>query len=313
MKTTTHTTLFLAALSLTSFGCVGPGFDDDPDLEAGMSGITRADRTEQSPWVVAIRSGTKSCTGSVLSSHWILTAAHCVNVAQSSEVDVMMNGNYHVYQGAATYYPHPSWDTTIVGGVVIDADSDDDIGLIHLDEADGVPLSRTGQAKLFADAREPYHGTWANRYFHIIGWGPGTDRGGSSDCDDASPRRDKRIGVGFQVNVSGDTHQTHAPYGSTHPCKGDSGSPWLFSRGPAGAKEDMVFGVMSSLRLDTIVTSPKMWAALVPPRKEWFESRSAGTAHPLTCRARFLGDWRYLRCDEPALPLEADPPIAVIE
>jgi hypothetical protein len=305
------TTLLVSILSLSSIGCVGPGFDYDPDVEAAESGITRAEKTTQSPWVVGIRSGTKNCTGSVLSAHWILTAAHCVDVAQSSDLDVIMplgNGTFHLYQGEASFYPHPDWNTTSVAGQLVDADSDDDIGLIHLD-AGAINLTRTGQARLFADSREPYHGGEGGRAFHIIGFGPGTDLNGSNDCDEASPRRDKRVGIGFTVNVSDDGYQAHAPYGSTHPCKGDSGAPWIFARGPVGGREDMVFGVMSSLRLDTWITSPKMWAALVPPRKAWFEQKSATTAHPLTCSARLLGGWRYLQCDEPAPPRQPLEPL----
>lgn len=84
------------------------------------------------------------------------------------------------------------------------------------------------QALLFADEKEPYHGS-GSRWFHTIGYGAGTDPGGSSDCADGTTYG-KRLGVNFYVDVSDDSNQAYAPYGATHPCPGDSGSPWLFAR-----------------------------------------------------------------------------------
>jgi hypothetical protein len=308
MTTTARTArILVAACSLGAFGCIAePTPEDDDDLEVAVeeSALTRAEITDRDPWVVRLDAGSKGCTGVVLSSHWILTAAHCANVAQSTELRVsqgllpstpggpaVMRG---LYSGPARYFPHPAWDTTAVGGLYLDTDADDDIGLIHIDRAVGLDLARTGQANLFADSREPYHGS-GDRSFHILGYGKGTNPGGSSDCDDGTTRG-KRIGFGFKINVSSDGYQSHAPYGSTHPCPGDSGGPWMFSRGGL----DMVFGIMSSMRQDTWVTSPKMWSALVPPRKTWIETRTASVAHPLTCTARLAAGWRYLRCNEPS-------------
>jgi len=307
MHTTTGT--LIAALSLGAAGCLAqPGFDDD-QVAASESALTRSDLTDQVPWAVHIQTS-KGCSASVLSSHWILTAAHCVNVAQSTAIDVSVSGLpatpgapppvRHLYGGAARYFPHPSWDPNI-----IDTDSGDDIGLVHLEGA-GISIPLTGQAALFADNREPWAGTWPNRYFHIVGYGRGTDANGSSDCDDGVSRG-KRIGYGFQVDDDHATKSLTAPYGATHPCPGDSGAPWLFARGPSTPKQDMVFGVMSSLRTALPLVRDPMWAAMVKPKVPWIESTSHATAHPLSCLNHLIGDWVYKRCDEPAVSIDPGP------
>jgi len=315
----TRTSLLLAALALGA-GCLGqPGFD--PDAQDDSEALTRSPLTDQVPWAVAVSSGTTSCSATVLSSHWILLAAHCLKAFPTPDVDVSLGllpsspggpaPMLHLYNGAAHYFIHPDYHTTHIGDLYLDSDADDDIGLIRLEKPTGINLSRTGQAKLFADAREPYHGTWADRTFSIVGYGKGTDVGGSSDCDDGLAHGKRLARDKYTVNVSGDNYQAHAPFGSAHPCPGDSGGPWLFERGASGAREFMQFAIMSTVRPDTWVTSPKMWGALVPPRKAWIESTSASGPHRLTCGAHTTGGWRYLRCDEPLIVAPIDP--AVVE
>src|SRR5262249_46836923 len=127
----------IVPLALCAAGCLAaPPVDDEVDHALAPSGLTRARLTHQDPWVVSISAGGKGCTGNVLSSHWILTAAHCASVAQSSVLDVatfeLPSALRHVYHGSAQYFPNPSWDPTCPLGQCIDTDADDDIGLIHL-------------------------------------------------------------------------------------------------------------------------------------------------------------------------------------
>jgi hypothetical protein len=287
---------FALALALTASGCVATSLDGD-DTQEREAELTHADPTERDPWVVQISSGGRHCTASVLSPHWVLTAAHCIDVAQSSTLDVAMfvppNGLRHLYIGAARYIPHPDWNPTCVGGLCGDNDSDDDIGLVHLTDG-AIDIARTGTANLYDDDEEPWHGS-GSRWFHLIGYGPGTPAdGGSSDCDDASGRV-KRIAKDLQVDVSGDDFQAHSPFYASHPCGGDSGSPWMFARGPEGAKIDLVFGVTSAVRY---VFGQKMWSALVKPRFGWIRSTSMATNDPIAWYHSSVGSWQYRRAVE---------------
>jgi hypothetical protein len=290
--------IIAVALALAAAGCVAQPIDD-----AETSGaITRAPATTQDPWIVSIHAGDKGCTASVLSRHWLLTAAHCATVPASSTLDVAEyvapSGLRHLYSGPARYYPNPAWNPTCPLGVCADTDADNDIGLIFV--SGGVlDLAITGQARLFDDEEEPYHGA-GSRSFRIIGYGQGTDPGGSANCSDGADRQ-KRIGSGFLVDVSGDNFQAHATYGDTHPCPGDSGAPWLFARGPAGGTLDLAFGVMSSMRPDLVVVGPKMWSALVRPRFGFIVTTSAASDYPLDCHRMAVGSWGYRRCDEPLI------------
>lgn len=311
----TKSTLFAFSLTLCAAGCLGQPGDDDLDPGVAQPELTRSGLTVQDPWVVGLDAGGHHCTGNVLTQHWILTAAHCATVAQSATLDVSLPGLpstpggpvplRHLYHGSAHYYPNPDWNPTCPLGVCVDTDADDDIGLVEL-TGGAIDLSSTGTALLFDDDEEPYHGA-GDRSFRIVGTGLGTDPGGSDDCDDGV-QRGKRVADGFTVDVSDDDYQAHAPYGAAHPCPGDSGSPWLFPRGPAGAQLDLVFGVMSSLRPDTPVTSPKMWAALVKPRRAWIQSTAAATDHPLFTGTGTVGSWTYRRYSERPIILPPLPP-----
>jgi len=214
-------------LALTA-GCLAP-----PEAAQNDEALTRAPLTGRDRFSVAVAAGVRNCSGSVLSAHWILTAAHCTTVAADAVLEVTLAGLpdapggpapvHHLYHGRARYLPNPAWDPTQVGGVTVDPDADNDIGLVQLVDR-GLDLNAVQIAPLFDDDEEPYHGH-GSRSFSMVGSGLGTDPGGSNDCDDGTSRG-RRLASGFTVDVSGDDFQAHAPYGDTHPCPGDSGSPW---------------------------------------------------------------------------------------
>jgi len=190
--------------------------------------------------------------------------------------------------------------------VTVDPDADNDIGLVQLVDR-GLDLNAVQIAPLYDDDEEPWHGH-GNRSFSMIGSGLGTDPGGSNDCDDGTTRG-RRLASGFTVDVSDDDFQAHAPYGDTHPCPGDSGSPWLFTRGTTHPF-DLVFAVMSSMRPGLVLVGPKMWGALVKPWRPWIERTTAGSAWPLRCGTHTQDGWRYRRCDEPLSDVSEEAPRA---
>jgi hypothetical protein len=91
---------------------------------------------------------------------------------------------------------------------------------------------------------------------------------------------------GYQVRAGYDDE-------GTHPCPGDSGSPWLLARGNAGTRVDMAFAVMSSM------VDPgydKMWGALVAPRVSRLISTSRAERTALGCVSMLPEGWRFYRC-----------------
>lgn len=188
--------------------------------------VTGSPATTALPWIVFMTlsvssDATNGCTGIVLTDRWILTAGHCL---EGPTARVAIFG-----QSSASLFP--LHDTPALAR----RHPDVDLGLVYL--VDPLPPSRfaqTGRALLY---RDYYQHPWcsarieADRYFFLVGYGTGTDPGGSSDCDDGGVELRKRMGSYLLLNANdcGD-NIVGAPEGAAHACHGDSGAPYLFQR-----------------------------------------------------------------------------------
>ncbi len=269
--------------------------------------LTGASLTTDEPWIVTYAVPGARCSASVLTEHWLLTAAHCLEGLPKTTDRLLVSvadaasGPEEVYRGPARFHRHPDFGTFW--------DPSDDIALIQLvrlanapppDPPGGIPLGVTGRARLYAPFTAPL---WAeadaNRLFSIIGWGQG-DVGGSGDCA-AGTSLKKRFGTYFEVLVADrDARHLRTEFAITHDCPGNSGAPWLFARGGRRAAFAVNVG-----RSDFVVTSAKMHGAAIRPKLTWmFEVSSAFAPDGyLSCAtAGMIGDLPYIECEEKALP-----------
>jgi len=281
------------ALAVVGAGCaLEPAEPGAPHAEApgelGVSeqAITAARFTTLVPWSVRIDLKLQ-CSGLVLTQHYILTAGHCVAGHDSLRVPVkvywahQLGGAQMLYDGHARVLKNPEFHEHQRFG-----DPDEDVGLLKL-EGDGVSLSHTGRAKLWGwnrpdINRDPWEQSSQDREFTVVGWGKS---GVGSSC--SSPAGAKRIGVGFEVDVTGaDAEHVTAPRDTTVLCGGDSGAPWMFERGG----QYIAFAVGGSYVPDLVIAGDYERGALIKAKRDWLYQATATMDIELICAsAGFAG------------------------
>jgi secreted trypsin-like serine protease len=228
--------LTLRAIFLCAAMAVMSGYEvrsQPPPPGRGSSELTRAPWTSEVPWSVAITGLPNNglCSGLVLSQHFILTAAHCLEGADTlpnlAVVYASPTGaNRLVYSGPAELRKHPSF-------YAVNPWEGADIGIISLQAPQGIDLTLTDRAEIFADAFSPWCSRGlVTRSFSIVGWGLGSNPGGTTSCSTSSLGL-KRLGSGFTVDDDQCGHAyltAEEPTNGTHRCPGDSGAPWLLRR-----------------------------------------------------------------------------------
>lgn len=306
-------TTMLAVGICCGIGCAGPGpADDSPATQAlraaGAGGVPVDDSggisvatppppivngtlTATPNWVVEINFGGEFCSGWAINEHWILTAAHCldglvsgasVNVFRASGLGTRQN----IYAGPASFFPHPSH--TAHSAV-------HDVGLIML-QSFGLRIDLTGQAKMYSDTRRPWADSSISPAFHSSGWGLNTiDPNDSTNCI-GSGEVLRAGSSGMNVDVTGAGSQfVSSVIGFQFDCSGDSGTPWMLSRGGA---DDLGFAVHSGRRGSPI----KAQAATIDDNRSWIESTilaDAGSrAYGEWCHESDAGGFRFRQCDQ---------------
>lgn len=209
-------------------------YDDSDSSGSENSGKTVATPGAQ-PWMVALVDRDVSnaydgqfCGGSLISSEWVLTAAHCVEDTTAQEVDAVI-GRFQLSSSDGERIQvdqiivHPQYDAEL---------TENDIALLH--------LSRTATAgtpiDIIDDAREQYDDP--GLVAHVTGWGVIPENG--DDFPDKLHGVD--IPIATQTTCSNAYDETipgmmlcaGQPQGGADSCQGDSGGPLVVQDGNGG-------------------------------------------------------------------------------
>ncbi len=181
-----------------------------------VGGITTT--IDQVPWQVAVLPSGNLCGGTLLTTQWVVTAAHCM----AGEVP----GTVKVHSGLSTLASMTAGNEIAVDEIIVHpayspTTEENDLALLHLvTPAAGTPI------KLFTDAAGPSAGTAAT----ISGWGTTSFQGSVSD-------QLRVAGVSVLSGPSGACGSYGTDYkpnvmlcagaiaGGIDTCQGDSGGP----------------------------------------------------------------------------------------
>ena len=273
--------------------------------QIGRLPITNAPQTTEMPWSVRIDfsaiGGTSgsTCTGSALTAHWIITAAHCLRGKSvgNTEVAILYVDSGGVQRvayarGRASYYNHPDYGGTSDERII--GDRGDDIGLIRLY---GAGLSPEQNAPIYSGKQKPWNlsGKPEADVF-VAGYGKNSGVGGTESCSSAANDGIKRLG---KFALTGDTDddgffgtgpaiaiQASNKYGHQI-CDGDSGAAWAVLRWG----RYLVLGVHSGSRTSTSWTDKK-WAAVVDQKFNWIVKTTRDKGLPIVCGETIIRDHR---------------------
>jgi hypothetical protein len=286
--------LLAAALMLAvSGGCTLDAQSmSDEEVETEDTALTNSGSSADPAYIVNVN----GCTGSVISQHYILSAAHCFRASGAFFVTIRtgMSSENVVYSAQADVVIHPNWVNQA-------ADREAwDLAVVRL-RNNGMGSSFP-RVRIYAGPETP----WTSRggMFHVSGYGDGSAPGGARNCTDGVGGGIKRggnfafLGEGMHQGTTWFSVRGYSSLRST--CAGDSGSPYLLNRNG----EDFLFAVHSRSER---VAGGTIRATMVQAKLAWIQARTADTLRlPLACTHvrdhRVTPTIEYYNCVERPLP-----------
>jgi secreted trypsin-like serine protease len=277
----------LAALlaSLCVLCSCAPSTEWELDEEASADedhAITNASETSAAPQVVQLVLDGSTCSATMLTRHWLLTAAHCAgNDGDAVRVRFTAKGGEaaeEIYHDDVVFFVHPDYAGKGSG------DRSDDIALVFLMYGS----AKEWRGRLYADEDSPWSSDWTqDRSFTVIGWGRGSDDGSQPACPGPGTAGVKRRSEGWQLVPSEAPEPLFvAAQNPDHQlCSGDSGTPWMFA----------VDSMFVSFAVHSGGTEPEK-ATLIGPKLGWIEDTLAEVGAGAWCTAHRKQGVRYLRC-----------------
>lgn len=285
MQTRHSFALLVLALgaSLQAAGCAEP---EDPSSPASdPQSLSNSALAPDATYAVYLQLPLGTCTGIVLSQHYILTAGHCLE--SNREVDLTVRsgtqGEVTLYRGRANVGVHPSYREDD-GHWMYDA------GLILLQ---GGGMSTVPEVRFYAGTDAPW--TQPDGLFQGVGYGRGSEPGDAQNCSDYARFGARRRGnfrfLGRGEVVGGVWRAFDAQSSVRSLCPGDSGGPLVLNRGG----RPYVFGITSRsyLRAGAPVTG-----ILTEPNFPDIELGSRQAGRPLSCPIRNEGGLSFRVCSE---------------
>ncbi len=184
----------------------------------------------QVPWQVAITASGNLCGGSLISTEWVVTAAHCVtekvpaSVLVYAGIDRLSQRSEANRSSVSRIVIHPNWNNSIYTA---------DIALLQL----SAPITLTDKVQLISLPSNVDPGTWPAQGVPatVSGWGATSFAGVVSDQLNSAnisiltgPGVDTCGGYGSDF-TSNDDICAGTPSGQIDTCAGDSGGPLVIS------------------------------------------------------------------------------------